>query len=53
MISPLFHFLSKQIRSLLSLIAVVGLLFGTSASIYANGLSAERPIVSVNAISGG
>jgi hypothetical protein len=34
MISPSFHFFSKQIRSLLSLIAVVGLLFGTSASIY-------------------
>ena len=35
MISPSFHFLSKQVRSLVSLITVVGLLFGTSASIYA------------------
>src|SRR6476660_3306702 len=35
MISPSFHFLSKQVSSLVSLITVVGLLFGTSASIYA------------------
>jgi hypothetical protein len=35
MLCPSFHFLSKQVRSLVSLITVVGLLFATSASIYA------------------
>ena len=53
MISPSFHFLSKQVRSLVSLITVVGLLFGASASIYAIDSVRSGAIVSVAAISGG
>ena len=46
MISPSFHFLSKQVRSFMSLIMVAGLLFGTSASIYAIDSARSDPLQS-------
>ena len=47
MISPSFHFLSKQVRSFMSLIMVAGLLFGTSASIYAIDSARSGPLQSM------
>lgn len=44
MLCPSFHFLSKQVRSLVSLITVVGLLFAKSASIYAINSVRSAPL---------
>ena len=53
MISPSFHFLSKQVRSLVSLITVVGLLLGSERFDICDGLGTKRAIVSVDAVSAG
>ena len=53
MISPSFHFLSKRVSSLVLLITIVGLLFGSERFGICDGFGAERPIASVAAVSAG